>query len=121
MFEFDSKSDAKDKDVFHFVSYVPIDGRLYELDGLREGPVDHGAIPDGSDWIDTVRPIIEQRMASYQSGEIHFNLMAIIPDKVMKFKKLLEAAQVSKKATSLTLVIIPFSHFLLNFEYVNLT
>ena len=62
LFEFDSKSSSKDEDTFHFVGYVPIDGRLYELDGLKEGPIDLGAVPLETDWIDVVRPIIEKRI-----------------------------------------------------------
>jgi ubiquitin carboxyl-terminal hydrolase L5 len=86
VFEFDSKMATKDDDVFHFVAYVPIKGRLYELDGLKDGPLDHGAIPEDSDWIKTVKPIIEARISKYQAGEIHFNLMAIIQDKLANYR-----------------------------------
>ena len=89
VFEFDARAAKEDDDVFHFVAYLPIKGRLYELDGLREGPLDHGAI-EGSDWISTVRPIIEARIAKYQAGEIHFNLMAVIQDKLCNYKKQLQ-------------------------------
>uniref|UniRef100_A0A8C7BU43 Ubiquitin carboxyl-terminal hydrolase n=1 Tax=Neovison vison TaxID=452646 RepID=A0A8C7BU43_NEOVI len=57
MFEFDAKTSAKEEDAFHFVSYVPVNGRLYELDGLREGPIDLGAC-NQDDWISAVRPIV---------------------------------------------------------------
>lgn len=93
MFEFEAKVAQKDDDVFHFVSYIPIDGRLYELDGLKAGPVDLGAIPSGTDWIELARPTIEKRMQKYSEGEIHFNLMAIISDKKMIYQRQLEQLQ----------------------------
>jgi hypothetical protein len=33
-------------EIFHFICFVPINGRLYELDGLKPYPVDHGPISD---------------------------------------------------------------------------
>ncbi|WAR30524.1 UCHL5-like protein [Mya arenaria] len=35
MFEFDERQAKKDDDVFHFVGYIPIDGRLYSSDEIH--------------------------------------------------------------------------------------
>ncbi|XP_069823503.1 ubiquitin carboxyl-terminal hydrolase isozyme L5 isoform X1 [Dendropsophus ebraccatus] len=86
MFEFDAKFSTKDDDAFHFVSYVPVNGRLYELDGLRDGPIDLGPC-NQDDWIGVVRPVIEKRMQKYCEGEIRFNLMAIVSDRKKIYEK----------------------------------
>ena len=79
----------KDEDVFHFISYLPINGRLYELDGLKEGPIDLGVIGD-QNWLDVVRPVIEKRIQKYSEGEIHFNLMAMVSDRQMMYQRELD-------------------------------
>ena len=33
---------TKTMEAFHFVSYVPINNHLFELDGLKPYPIDHG-------------------------------------------------------------------------------
>ncbi|RXG68892.1 Ubiquitin carboxyl-terminal hydrolase isozyme L5 [Armadillidium vulgare] len=83
LFEFDDKVQPKNDEVYHFVGYIPIENRLYELDGLRQGPIDLGSIPSGKDWLKTVQPVIQQRIQKYSDGEIHFNLMAIVSDRKM--------------------------------------
>lgn len=69
---------AKPSDeVYHFVSYIPFKGRLYELDGLQSGPIDHGEC-DEKNWLDAAIPIIQNRIALYSQAEVGFNLMAVI-------------------------------------------
>lgn len=87
MFEFDNSAVKKDEDAFHFVAYMPIEGRLYELDGLKDGPVDLGLIPKDTDWLDLVRPVLERRINKYSDDEIHFNLMAIVTDRKQVYEK----------------------------------
>lgn len=93
LFEFDPATASKDDDVYHFISYVPHDGHLYELDGLQEGPIDLGEIASGQDWLGKVQPIIQQRMLKYSSGEIHFNLMALVSDRKMLMEKELKTLE----------------------------
>ena len=75
------KNDTRDKeDAFHFISYVPINGLLYELDGLQSGPILCGAydIDDTNSWIELAQQSIHERINKYTNKEIRFNLMAMI-------------------------------------------
>ena len=89
----DDRKATKDDDVFHFITYVPFGGRVYEeLDGLRPGPCDLG---EAGRLARVARSAIQARIEKYSASEIKFNLMAIIRDKraVLQEKRaLLEAA-----------------------------
>ena len=36
------------------------------------------------DWLTVAKPVIEQRISRYAADEIHFNLMAIVSDKIIQ-------------------------------------
>jgi len=94
---------TKDDDVFHFIAYIPHKGKIYELDGLKPGPIVLGTLNENEDWLNAVQPHIESRIQSYGS-EIRFNLMAIIKDqrvvvkenKIKHTERVEELSQLSK-------------------------
>ena len=72
-------------EAFHFVSYVPVNNRLIELDGLKKYPIDHGPIPDPANWTEKLRAVITERLGIATGGgvpyhDIRFALMALVPD-----------------------------------------
>uniref|UniRef100_A0AAR2KP13 ubiquitinyl hydrolase 1 n=1 Tax=Pygocentrus nattereri TaxID=42514 RepID=A0AAR2KP13_PYGNA len=87
-------SAVRTMEAFHFVSYVPIKDRLFELDGLKAYPIDHGPWGEEEEWTDKARRVIMERIGLATAGEpyhdIRFNLMAVVPDRRMKYESRLE-------------------------------
>lgn len=99
-------------EAFHFVSFVPIDGHLFELDGLKPFPMNHGTWKEGEDWTDKFRCTMEERLGiSTGEQDIRFNLMAVVPDrriaithklKMLRTNKAIVTAALEKLITAKT-------------------
>ncbi|KAG5984882.1 hypothetical protein E4U55_002810 [Claviceps digitariae] len=61
---------------YHFIAYVPCDGLVWELDGLRSKPQEIGPT-NGNDWITVAKPQIEARMLQSEGSQLSFNLLAV--------------------------------------------
>ena len=70
---------TEEDDVYHFIAYTPIGGRLYELDGLQPAPISHGPCTF-ADFPDKVIPVLQRRIERYPAHEIRFNLLAMVRD-----------------------------------------
>jgi len=80
-FEMEEDKSKKDGDAYHFTAYMPVDGKLWELDGLQEGPILLGDCRDSTQWWKQVRSILQERIEKYSSNEIRFNLLAVCANK----------------------------------------
>uniref|UniRef100_A0A452IRM5 Ubiquitin carboxyl-terminal hydrolase n=1 Tax=Gopherus agassizii TaxID=38772 RepID=A0A452IRM5_9SAUR len=94
-------SAVRTMEAFHFVSYVPIKGRLFELDGLKVYPIDHGPWAEDEEWTDKARRVIMERIGLATAGEpyhdIRFNLMAVVPDRRMKYESKLHILKMNRQ------------------------
>lgn len=88
----DEKDQDKDGDAFHFVAYIPAAGALYELDGLKPGPI---RICDcaQSEWLSRAADAVTARIAEYSESEQRFNLMAVVHSRLDLYSQQLEQAQ----------------------------
>ena len=92
-----SKQTGKEEDAFHFISYVPVNGQLYELDGLQKGPISYGPCTD-ENWLALARKQIQDRIQKYEATEIRFNLLALVGDKKEAAEKELKKLKLIKNA-----------------------
>ncbi|XP_066553806.1 ubiquitin carboxyl-terminal hydrolase BAP1 [Amia ocellicauda] len=94
-------SAVRTMEAFHFVSYVPIKGRLFELDGLKAYPIDHGPWGEEEEWTDKARRVIMERIGLATAGEpyhdIRFNLMAVVPDRRIKYESKLHVLKMNRQ------------------------
>ncbi|GFT96915.1 ubiquitin carboxyl-terminal hydrolase BAP1 [Nephila pilipes] len=93
-------STGRTVEAFHFVSYVPIGGRLFELDGLKPYPIDHGPCGE-DDWTEKFRRVMTERLGLATGGEpyhdVRFNLMAVVPDRRIAYEHKLRTLKTNRQ------------------------
>lgn len=109
-------------EAFHFVSYLPINGRLYELDGLKPYPIDHGPILS-DDWTENFRQVITDRLGIATGGEpyhdIRFALMAVVPARRKDCVKRLEMLTTNRYTTKINTLPMYCERSLISTYYVS--
>jgi len=93
---FDQKAATADDDVYHFVGYVPVGNNVYELDGLKSGPILLGEFQENK-WLDVARPAIQERITRYSQKEIRFNLLALVRNRREVYEEKKAKLSVSQK------------------------
>ncbi|KAG6009627.1 hypothetical protein E4U43_008692 [Claviceps pusilla] len=73
------RTGGEPEDAFHFIAYTPINGTLYELDGLQPAPISHGPC-DADSFPTKIIDVLRRRVARYEATEIRFNLLAMCRD-----------------------------------------
>lgn len=81
---------------FHFIAFVPVEGKVWKLDGLERQPQNLGKdlLPcircksysgvtfagniETSDWIFHVKPELQDRMARYEDGQTEFSILGLV-------------------------------------------
>ncbi|KAJ2961039.1 hypothetical protein NQZ79_g3677 [Umbelopsis isabellina] len=81
-------SEIEDDAMFHYVSYVPVSGYIWELDGLKRGP----------GRIDVAGPELQRKMELYSKSRINFTLLAVIKSRVLVYEDQLHAKKRLKRA-----------------------
>jgi ubiquitin carboxyl-terminal hydrolase L5 len=80
------KEESDGEEAYHFIGYVPAYGKVWELDGLKSGPLEVGELSDvpgeTKTWMDVVRPALRMKMQKYGGAEggnnIRFSLLALV-------------------------------------------
>ena len=105
--------EEEEEETYHFIGYVPAYGKVWELDGLKSGPLEVGELPEDSStsskdppnrgWMDVVRPALRMKMEKYggsgnDGSNIRFSLLAIVDDLYQKASDELELLKREKIA-----------------------
>lgn len=90
----DAPPPGAEGEAFHFVAYIPIAGGVYEMDGTKDGPVRRAEAPNGEGWAALAAEEIKRRIALVEaSGNIQFNLMALVRDRRDALNEEIDAAK----------------------------
>ncbi|KAF9887126.1 hypothetical protein FE257_010501 [Aspergillus nanangensis] len=78
-----SHDDGEANAAFHFIAFVPAQGKVWKFDGLERQPQALGSSTVGNDWLDLVRDNILTRMYEYEEDQIEFSILSLARDPLL--------------------------------------
>lgn len=70
---------AEDIVELHFVAFVVVNGKLWELDGRRKGPICRGEVGDEDALGEKALEMGPRRFVGREEGELRFSVVALGP------------------------------------------
>ncbi|KAI0969144.1 ubiquitin carboxyl-terminal hydrolase [Xylaria arbuscula] len=82
---------------YHYIAFVPVDGQVWELDGLESKPLSLGHYV-GDNWLEVASETIQRRMARQNNKFLSFNLLAICEPPLLTISRDLATSLATAKA-----------------------
>lgn len=86
-FVYEKQAATEDDDVYHFVAYVPVGNKVFELDGLQKSPVLLGEVEAGGEWFKLAKEAISRRFSQTEMSELRWALMGLCQDESFKLSQ----------------------------------
>ncbi|KAI0104223.1 cysteine proteinase [Nemania sp. FL0031] len=100
-----------DPGTYHYIAFVPVDGQVWELDGLETMPLCLGPYaPDVENaWLGVASEAIQQRMSRQNDEFLSFNLLAICQSPLLTLSRRLATSLSTAKALEDAIASSPLS------------
>ncbi|KAF2155356.1 cysteine proteinase [Myriangium duriaei CBS 260.36] len=85
--EIEEQDSNEAEEGFHYIAYVPINGRVWSMDGMDSFPREVGVLDE---WPSNAMDAINTRMAEYNGTTIAFSVVAVVRDPYTVAKRVLE-------------------------------
>lgn len=78
----EAPANAEDEVDYHYKAFVKSskNGHLYQLDGVRKRPIDHGEMAADDDVLSRHCLQVIQGLVTAAGDDVHFSLMALVED-----------------------------------------
>merc|ERR1711971_1372451 len=63
----------------HFIAFVEKEGCIYELDGAKLGPINHGRRSEHHTFLKAVAGVIQTQFIAKDPESLRWNMMALVP------------------------------------------
>ncbi|CAG8567694.1 5045_t:CDS:10 [Paraglomus brasilianum] len=84
------KMSEEPEEAYHYVGFVPVNGYVWEIDGLARAPIKLGECTLDN-WLEVARASVEEKMREFAEENAQFNLMAVVKDQVLEHEEKMKA------------------------------